>query len=38
MHSIEEVLSSTRGGISYLPGGAVVGVENYTVSIFEVSS
>jgi hypothetical protein len=38
MHSIEEALSSTRGGISYPPGGAVVGVENYTVSIFEVSS
>jgi hypothetical protein len=38
MHSIEEVLSRTRGGISHPPGGAVVGAENYAVSIFEVSS
>jgi heme-degrading monooxygenase HmoA len=38
MHSMEEVLSSTRGGIHHPPGGAVVGVENYGVSIFEVSS
>lgn len=38
MQSIEEVLSRTRGGISHPPGGAVVGVENYEVSIFEVSS
>jgi hypothetical protein len=36
MHSIEEVLSRTRGGISHPPGGAVVGVENYVVSIFGV--
>ena|SRR5215210_2435803 len=36
MHSLEEVLSSTRGGISHPPGGAVVGAENYAVSIFEV--
>jgi hypothetical protein len=38
MPSIEEVLSLTRGGISHPPGGAVVGAENYAVSIFEVSS
>jgi hypothetical protein len=38
MHSLEEVLSRTRGGIPHPPGGAVVGVENYAVSIFEVSS
>jgi heme-degrading monooxygenase HmoA len=38
MHSLEEVLSLTRGGISHPPGGAVVGAENYAVSIFEVSS
>ena len=38
MHSLEEVLSRTRGGISHPLGGAVVGVENYAVSIFEVSS
>jgi hypothetical protein len=38
MHSLEEVLSRTRGGISHPPGGAVVGAENYAVSIFEVSS
>jgi heme-degrading monooxygenase HmoA len=38
MHSIEEVLSRARGGISHPPGGAVVGAENYAVSIFEVSS
>ena len=37
MHSMEEVLSLTRGGISHPPGGAVVGAENYAVSIFEVS-
>jgi hypothetical protein len=36
MHSIKEVLSRTRGGISHPPGGAVVGVENYVVSIFGV--
>jgi len=30
-------LSRTRGGISHPPGGAVVGVENYAVSIYEVS-
>jgi heme-degrading monooxygenase HmoA len=38
MHSLEEVLSRTRGGISHPLGGAVVGAENYAVSIFEVSS
>jgi heme-degrading monooxygenase HmoA len=38
MHSMEEVLSLTRGGISHPLGGAVVGAENYAVSIFEVSS
>jgi hypothetical protein len=38
MHSLEEVLSRTRGGISHPPGGAVVGAENYAVAIFEVSS
>jgi hypothetical protein len=27
MHSLEEVLSRTRGGISHPPGGAVVGGE-----------
>jgi hypothetical protein len=37
MHSMEEVLSRARGGISHPPGGAVVGSENYAVSIFEVS-
>jgi heme-degrading monooxygenase HmoA len=38
MHSMEEVLSRARGSISHPPGGAVVGSENYAVSIFEVSS
>ena len=38
MQSLEEVLSRTRGGISHPLGGAVVGAENYAVSIFEVSS
>jgi hypothetical protein len=38
MRSMEEVLSLTRGGISHPLGGAVVGTENYAVSIFEVSS
>jgi hypothetical protein len=38
LHSLEEVLSRTRGGISHPPGGAVVDAENYAVSIFEVSS
>jgi heme-degrading monooxygenase HmoA len=38
MHSLEEVLSRTRGGLSHPLGGAVLGAENYTVSIFEVSS
>jgi heme-degrading monooxygenase HmoA len=38
MRSLEEVLSRTRGGISHPPGGAVVGAENYAVSIFGVSS
>jgi hypothetical protein len=38
MHSLEEVLSLTRGGISHPLGGAVVGAENYAVSIFGVSS
>ena len=33
-----EVMSRTRGGISHPRGGAVVGEENYEVSIFEVSS
>jgi hypothetical protein len=36
MHSIKEVLSHIRGGISHPPGGAVVGVDNYVVSIFGV--
>ena len=36
MHSIKEVLSRIRGGISHPPGGAVVDVENYVVSIFGV--
>ena len=36
MQSMEEVLSRTRGGISHPLGGAVVGLENYAVSIFEV--
>jgi heme-degrading monooxygenase HmoA len=34
MHSLEEVLSRTRGGISHPLGGAVVGVEHYAVSVF----
>ena len=34
MHSLEDVLSLTRGGISHPPGGAVVGADTYTVSIF----
>ena len=38
MRSLEEVLSRTRGGISHPLGGAVVGVENYAVSIFGASS
>ena len=38
MHSIKEVLSRTRGGISHPPGGAVVGADTYTVSIFEAQS
>ncbi len=38
MQSTEEVLSRTRGGIFHPPGGAVVGVETYEVSIFEASS
>ncbi len=38
MRSTEEVVSRTRGGIPHPPGGAVVGVENCEVSIFEVSS
>jgi len=38
MHSIEEVLSRTRGGIPHPSGGAVVGAENYAVPIYEVSS
>jgi hypothetical protein len=38
LHSMEEVLSRTRGGIPHPPGGAVVDVENYEVSILEVSS
>ncbi len=36
MRSTEEVMSRTRGGIPHPPGGAVVGVENYEVSLFEV--
>ena len=38
MHPTAEVISRTRGGIPHPPGGAVVGGENYEVSIFEVSS
>lgn len=38
MQSLEEVLSRTRGGISHPLGGAVVGAENYEVSVFEASS
>jgi hypothetical protein len=38
MHPTAEVMSRTRGGIPHPPGGAVVGGENYEVSIFEVSS
>jgi heme-degrading monooxygenase HmoA len=38
MQSTKEVLSRTRGGIPHPPGGVIVGVENYEVSIFEVSS
>jgi heme-degrading monooxygenase HmoA len=38
MHSLEEVLSRTRGGLSHPLGGAVLGAENYAVSIFGVSS
>jgi hypothetical protein len=38
MHSLEDVLSRTRGGISHPLGGAVVGVNTYTVSIFGLSS
>ena len=38
MHSMEEVLSRTRGGISHPPGGAVVGADTYTVSIFGAQS
>ena len=38
MRSLEEVLSRTRGGISHPLGGAVVGAENYAVSIFGASS
>jgi len=38
VQSIREVLSRPSGGIYHPPGGAVVGVESYEVSIFEVSS
>jgi heme-degrading monooxygenase HmoA len=38
MHTLEEVLSRTRGGISHPLGGAVVRTEQYAVSILEVSS
>jgi hypothetical protein len=38
MHSLEDVLSRTRGGISHPPGGAVVGADTYTVSIFGAQS
>ena len=38
MQSTVEVMSRTRGGIRHPPGGAVVDVEDYEVSIFEVSS
>lgn len=38
VQSTVEVISRTRGGIRHPPGGAVVGVEGYEVSIFEVSS
>jgi hypothetical protein len=33
-----EVISRTRGGIRHPAGGAVVCVEDYEMSIFEVSS
>jgi hypothetical protein len=38
MHSLEDVLSLIRGGISHPPGGAVVGADTYTVSIFGAQS
>jgi heme-degrading monooxygenase HmoA len=38
MQATAEVMSRTRGGIPHPPGGAVVGGENYEVSIFEVVS
>ena len=38
MHSIKEVLSRTRGGISHPLGGAIVGVDTYAVSIFGLPS
>ena len=38
MHSMEEVLSLTRGGISHPLGGAIVGVDTYAVSIFGLPS
>ena len=38
MQPTAEVMSGTRGGISHPRGGAVVGEEDYEVSIFEVSS
>jgi hypothetical protein len=38
MHSLEEVLSRTRGGISHPLGGAIVGVDTYAVSIFGLPS
>jgi hypothetical protein len=34
VQSIREVLSRPNGGISHPPGGAVVGAENYEVSIY----
>jgi hypothetical protein len=34
VQSIREVLSRPSGGISHPPGGAVVGAENYEVSIY----
>jgi hypothetical protein len=38
MQPTAEVMSRTRGGIPHPSGGAIVGGENYEVSIFEVSS
>ena len=38
VESTEEVTSHVRGGIANPLGGAIVGAEDYEVSIFEVSS